>query len=86
MGSKEQFKDYQEDMKQVDERAEKLIRELKAHAEEYLTYYPEHGDKRREIFESWVIQKIAGLQLCIQHLARQTRKIENKILKGWYVT
>ena len=56
---------------QVEARTEELIHEFHAHFEEVAETYPEHADKKREIFEAWAIQKIAGLQLCVEHMAEQ---------------
>ena len=39
-----------------------------AHREEYTASHPEHAQDQK-IFEAWVIQKIAGLQLSVEHLA-----------------
>ena len=54
---------------QVEARTEELIHEFHAHFEEVAVTYPEHAEKKREIFEAWAIQKIAGLQLCVEHIA-----------------
>ena len=56
---------------QAEARANELIHEFQAHFEEVAATYPEHAEKKREIFEAWAIQKIAGLQLCVEHMAEQ---------------
>ena len=56
---------------QVEARADELIHEFHAHLEEVAATYPQHAEKKREIFEAWAIQKIAGLQLCVEHMAEQ---------------
>ena len=57
--------------RQAESRTNELIREFQAHFEEYVETYPEHAEKKREIFEAWAIQKIAGLQLCVEHISEQ---------------
>lgn len=56
---------------QVDARADELILEFQEHSAEFIEAQPEHADRKREIFEAWAIQKIAGLQLCVEHMAEQ---------------
>ena len=56
---------------QAEARADELIHEFHAHFEEVAAAHPEHAEKKREIFEAWAIQKIAGLQLCVEHIAEQ---------------
>lgn len=38
--------------------------------------YPEHEGTRDRAFQGWVIQKIAGLQLCINHLGAQLDQLQ----------
>ena len=52
----------------VDERSRKLIEEFDGHYKVVIAGNPELTDKRREIYEGWSIQKIAGLQLAIEEL------------------
>ncbi len=33
--------------------------------------YPEHEGQRELAFQSWIIQKVAGLQLCIAELEKK---------------
>lgn len=61
---------------QVEAVTAELIEEFRAHYLEYLALHPEHT-KKREIFEGWVIQKIAGLQLAVTELARCTNAAAN---------
>ena len=56
---------------QVEARADELIHAFNAHFEEFAEAHPEHAEKKREIFEGWAIQKIAGLQLCVEHISEQ---------------
>ena len=56
---------------QAEARAGELILEFQAHFKKFIEAQPEHADRKREIFEAWTIQKIAGLQLCVEHMAEQ---------------
>ncbi len=56
---------------QVDERAEQLIHEFMDHFNDCAAHDPTAADRKREVFEAWTIQKIAGLQLSIEHLSGQ---------------
>ena len=60
--------------RQAEERAHALMLEFHAHKEEYTELHPEHADEERQVFESWAIQKIAGLQLCVEHIAEQLNR------------
>ena len=57
--------------REAEARTVELIGEFRAHFEECVSAHPEGAEKGREIFEAWAIQKIAGLQLCVEHLAEQ---------------
>ena len=57
--------------RQVEERADDLIAEFRQHYEAYVEQHPEKARSQRVIFEGWAIQKIAGLQLCVEHMAEQ---------------
>jgi len=57
--------------KRAEERTTALIHEFHEHYQEYVEAHPAHAEKKHEVFEAWAIQKIAGLQLCIEHLAEQ---------------
>jgi hypothetical protein len=59
---------------QVDARSNELIQEFQAHLAEFIEAQPEHADRKRDIFEAWTIQKIAGLQLCVEHMAEQQNR------------
>ncbi len=59
----------EENKKRVDEKAQELIYEFQSHYQEYIELHPEDKDRKDEIFQSWAIQKIAGLQLSILELA-----------------
>jgi hypothetical protein len=62
--------------RQVDSQSRELIAEFRSHCEEVQKQYPEHGDTR-VIFESWAIQKIAGLQLSVFQLNERIPELEN---------
>ncbi len=57
--------------RQAEARADELIREFQAFYEAYREAHPEHAEKKREVFEAWALQKIAGLQLCVEHISEQ---------------
>jgi hypothetical protein len=48
----------------VDARAEELTAELRAYTAECIDKVK--GSDKRNVFESWVIQKLAGLQLIVE--------------------
>ena len=60
--------------KKVSEKSEDLIAEFEEHYTDLVKINPEHGDQRELAFQAWIIQKIAGLQLCITEL--ETRLAE----------
>ena len=64
--------------KQVDDRAAKLIHEFHDHYRRFAEEHPELAEKKREIFEAWAIQKIAGLQLSVEH----TAEVLNRHIEG----
>ncbi len=59
----------------VDARSNELIHEFHAHFSELIEAHPEHTDRKREIFEGWAIQKIAGLQLVVEHISEQLNRL-----------
>jgi hypothetical protein len=48
----------------VDARAEELIAELRTYTEKCINEVT--GSDARNVFESWVIQKLAGIQLIVE--------------------
>ena len=54
-----------ESEKRVEEKTEELIYEFHAHYQSYIKLRPEDKDRKDEIFQAWVIQKIAGIQISI---------------------
>ena len=55
----------------VNAQSEELMREFYDHYAEYIKLHPNDKDKRNEIFQAWVIQKVAGLQLSIMGIAER---------------
>jgi hypothetical protein len=64
--------------KRVEEKTEELIYEFHAHYQEYIKLCPEDKDRKDEIFQAWVIQKIAGIQISILELAKKFNSHINK--------
>lgn len=66
----------------VDAKSKELIDEFYDHLVEMGKLHPECDGSQDEIFQGWIIQKIAGLQLSIQYVSEQVNKIvlemENK--------
>lgn len=56
---------------QVDAKSDELMQEFIEHMQEFLALHPEYEDRRDEIFQGWVIQKIAGIQLSIVEIANR---------------
>jgi vacuolar-type H+-ATPase subunit D/Vma8 len=59
----------------VDKKSEELIREFQSHYEEVVRAHPEHTGQRDEIFQGWVIQKIAGIQVSIYEIAESLNRL-----------
>ncbi len=57
--------------RQAKARSHALMLEFLAHKEEFTAVHPEHVGEDQKVFEAWAIQKIAGLQLSVEHLAEQ---------------
>ena len=60
--------------RQAEARSHTLMLEFHAHMEEFTAIYPEHAGQDRKMFEAWAIQKIAGLQLSVEHLAEMLNR------------
>ncbi|CAB1067940.1 hypothetical protein D1AOALGA4SA_177 [Olavius algarvensis Delta 1 endosymbiont] len=60
-----------ESLERVEEKTEDLIYEFHAHYQSYVEEHPDDTNRKDEIFQAWVIQKIAGLQLSIIALAEK---------------
>ncbi len=59
----------------VDKKSEELIREFQSHYEEFVRAHPERTGQRDEIFQGWVIQKIAGIQVSIYEIAESLNRL-----------
>ena len=65
-------------IKEIDKQTEILIKEFYTHYQEYIALRPEDAEKKSEIFQAWVIQKIAGIHISIIELAKQLNKLVKK--------
>ena len=59
----------------VDEKTNELFMEFHSHYEEYVKLRPEDKDKKDEIFQAWIIQKIAGIQVSILELVESINSL-----------
>lgn len=59
---------------QVDAKSEELMQEFFQHYQEFIETYPDKQDKNI-VFQGWVVQKIAGLQLVVMELAERLNAI-----------
>ena len=55
----------------VDEKSDELMIEFDRHYAQLVELHPEHEGKRDLAFQGWIIQKVAGLQLCVSELERR---------------
>jgi hypothetical protein len=58
------------DTSEVDERALAVMGEFEGHFREVVALHPEMESRREHVFQAWTMQKIAGLQLVVERLAR----------------
>ena len=56
---------------EVDARSQELILEFENHFREVVDFHPETADRRDHVFQAWTIQKLAGLQLAVEEIARK---------------
>ena len=63
---------------QVDANSERLIAEFAQHYAELIDAHPEHEGQRDRAFQGWIIQKVAGLQLCVTELERRIAETQKK--------
>jgi hypothetical protein len=63
-------------------RTHDLMQEFRAHSNKFTANHPEHTDKGHLVFESWAIQKIAGLQLSVEYIAQQLNNHNHKTKKS----
>jgi len=59
----------------VDKKSEELILEFQSHYEGVVRSHPEYADRRDEIFQGWIIQKIAGIQVSIYEIAESLNRL-----------
>lgn len=64
---------------QIDERSTKLMDEFYAHLRECQSMPSLDGVDKRTVFESWAIQKIAGLQVIIETLNSDLRELSRHV-------
>ncbi len=55
----------------VEKKSDDLIAEFDEHYAKLIAAYPEQKGQRHFAFQSWIIQKVAGLQLCIAELEKR---------------
>lgn len=53
----------------VEERTQELFDEFEQHFRNVQTLKPSIASQKDHVFQAWAVQKIAGLQLCIQQIA-----------------
>ena len=64
---------------EIDRKSNQLIDEFQNHYSKVIAEFPEATDRKDEIFQSWVIQKIAGIHFAIEKLSENINNIiENK--------
>ena len=63
---------------EIDKQTEMLIKEFYEHYDAYIALRPEDAEKKNEIFQAWVIQKIAGMQISIIELAKHINVLAKK--------
>ena len=62
----------------VDAKSDELMVEFDEHYAELVAAHPEHEGKRDLAFQGWIIQKVAGLQLCVSELERRIADTQKK--------
>ena len=55
----------------VDERTMHLMAEFEQHFHETIELEPSVKGRREHVFHAWTFQKLAGLQLCVEEIARK---------------
>lgn len=60
-----------DELPDVDERSIELMEEFEAHFQEVVALHPELEERRDHVFQAWTMQKIAGLQLVVEEIARK---------------
>ncbi|MCI0538402.1 MAG: hypothetical protein L0Z50_24610 [Verrucomicrobiales bacterium] len=64
-------------IREIDAKAQELIQEFQNHVRACQATQEGHLDPRK-IFEAWAIQKIAGLQYTVLHLAEKLNELGNQ--------
>ena len=60
----------------VEKKSDELIAEFDEHYLKLIEAYPEQKGQRHFAFQSWIIQKVAGLQLCVTELQKQIEDLK----------
>ena len=60
-----------DDTAAADQRTMELMAEFEQHFLETIELDPSVEDRREHVFHAWTFQKLAGLQLCIEEIARK---------------
>lgn len=55
----------------VEKKSDELIAEFDEHYAKLIEAYPQQKGQRHLAFQSWIIQKVAGLQLCVTELEKR---------------
>jgi len=63
-------------IKRINERSIELIKEFDVHRKEVREISNSNSDNDRLIFESWAIQKIAGLHVIIEEINEKLNSID----------
>jgi hypothetical protein len=62
----------------VDARSDELWAEFERHYDEFIAAYPDKTDEVL-IFQGWILQKVAGLQVSVMELARQVDELTTAV-------
>jgi hypothetical protein len=68
-------------IREIDAKTQELMQEFLNHVRDCQALHPEDPDPRK-IFEAWAIQKIAGLQYTVLHLADRLNALTQPIGKN----
>jgi hypothetical protein len=58
----------------VDAKSDELRAEFEQHYSEFIAVYPDKTDKAL-VFQGWILQKVAGLQVLVMKLAHQVNRL-----------
>ena len=62
------------DAPKVDAKTHELMAEFEGHFREVIALHPDAASRRDHVFQAWAMQKIAGLQVVVEAIARQFNK------------